>query len=120
MQPYDQGSPSAPADKQMAGQAHLTRYLQNFTSISSQLLQSGMDSTATDAVEATWVLSLALKGLYNTLKVTTLSPQYLRSDLGRIHNCFVIKYRSFTKLVCCIGTVKMLSKKLTPPPYPLG
>ncbi|XP_061104197.1 zinc finger ZZ-type and EF-hand domain-containing protein 1 isoform X3 [Conger conger] len=68
VQPHDQGSPNPLADKQTDGPAHLTRYLQNFTSISSQLLQSGTDSTATDAVEATWVLSLALKGLYNTLK----------------------------------------------------
>lgn len=49
--------------------AHLSRYLQNFITIISHLLQAGVDSSASDAVEATWVLSLALKGLYNTLKV---------------------------------------------------
>uniref|UniRef100_A0A8C1N781 Zinc finger, ZZ-type with EF hand domain 1 n=1 Tax=Cyprinus carpio TaxID=7962 RepID=A0A8C1N781_CYPCA len=48
--------------------AHLSRYLMNFTSIVSHLLQVGVESSAQDAVEATWVLSLALKGLYNTLK----------------------------------------------------
>ncbi|TRY99292.1 hypothetical protein DNTS_003987 [Danionella cerebrum] len=48
--------------------AHLTRYLKNFTSIVSHLLQFGVESSSQDAVEATWVLSLALKGLYNTLK----------------------------------------------------
>uniref|UniRef100_A0A8C2KV24 Zinc finger, ZZ-type with EF hand domain 1 n=1 Tax=Cyprinus carpio TaxID=7962 RepID=A0A8C2KV24_CYPCA len=48
--------------------AHLSRYLKNFTSIVSHLLQIGVESSAQDAVEATWVLSLALKGLYNTLK----------------------------------------------------
>uniref|UniRef100_A0A8C1FJB6 Zinc finger ZZ-type and EF-hand domain containing 1 n=1 Tax=Cyprinus carpio carpio TaxID=630221 RepID=A0A8C1FJB6_CYPCA len=48
--------------------AHLSRYLKNFTSIVSHLLQVGVESSAQDAVEATWVLSLALKGLYNTLK----------------------------------------------------
>ncbi|XP_035290326.1 zinc finger ZZ-type and EF-hand domain-containing protein 1 isoform X2 [Anguilla anguilla] len=72
VQPLDHASPTAPAESQASGQApdqpHLTRYLQNFTSISSQLLQSGLDGSAADAVEATWVLSLALKGLYNTLK----------------------------------------------------
>ncbi|XP_076130954.1 zinc finger ZZ-type and EF-hand domain-containing protein 1 isoform X1 [Alosa pseudoharengus] len=47
---------------------HLSRYLQNFIAIISHLLQAGVDSSAADAVEATWVLSLALKGLYNTLK----------------------------------------------------
>uniref|UniRef100_A0A673GTN3 Zinc finger ZZ-type and EF-hand domain-containing protein 1-like n=1 Tax=Sinocyclocheilus rhinocerous TaxID=307959 RepID=A0A673GTN3_9TELE len=48
--------------------AHMSRYLKNFTSIVSHLLQVGVESSAQDAVEATWVLSLALKGLYNTLK----------------------------------------------------
>lgn len=51
--------------------AHLSCYLKNFTSIVSHLLQVEVDSSAQDAVEATWVLSLALKGLYNTLKVFT-------------------------------------------------
>ncbi|XP_063059602.1 zinc finger ZZ-type and EF-hand domain-containing protein 1 [Engraulis encrasicolus] len=50
------------------GSAHLCRYLQHFITVISHLLQTGVDSSAPDAVEATWVLSLALKGLYNTLK----------------------------------------------------
>uniref|UniRef100_A0A8C9TVL8 Zinc finger ZZ-type and EF-hand domain containing 1 n=1 Tax=Scleropages formosus TaxID=113540 RepID=A0A8C9TVL8_SCLFO len=50
-------------------QAHLCRYLDHFTAISSHLLQNSMETSAQEAVEATWVLSLALKGLYNTLKV---------------------------------------------------
>lgn len=45
------------------------RYLSNFTSIISHLLQASQDNGSHDAVEASWVLSLALKGLYNTLKV---------------------------------------------------
>ena len=48
----------------------LSRYLSNFTSIISHLLQTSQDNSSPDAVEASWVLSLALKGLYNTLKVT--------------------------------------------------
>ncbi|XP_077096835.1 zinc finger ZZ-type and EF-hand domain-containing protein 1 isoform X2 [Siphateles boraxobius] len=48
--------------------AHLRCYLKNFTSIVSHLLQVEVESSAQDAVEATWVLSLALKGLYNSLK----------------------------------------------------
>lgn len=48
------------------------RYLSNFTSIISQLLQANQDNGSHDAVEASWVLSLALKGLYNTLKVLAL------------------------------------------------
>lgn len=47
----------------------LSRYLSNFTSIISHLLQANQDNGFPDAVEASWVLSLALKGLYNTLKV---------------------------------------------------
>ncbi|XP_035382867.1 zinc finger ZZ-type and EF-hand domain-containing protein 1 isoform X1 [Electrophorus electricus] len=50
------------------GSAQPGRYLHSFISIISELLQTGVDSNASDAVEATWVLSLALKGLYNTLK----------------------------------------------------
>ncbi|KAM3601090.1 uncharacterized protein V6R79_007539 [Siganus canaliculatus] len=46
----------------------LSRYLSNFTSIISHLLQISQDNGSPDAVEASWVLSLALKGLYNTLK----------------------------------------------------
>uniref|UniRef100_A0A3Q2PLQ1 Zinc finger ZZ-type and EF-hand domain containing 1 n=1 Tax=Fundulus heteroclitus TaxID=8078 RepID=A0A3Q2PLQ1_FUNHE len=46
----------------------LSRYLNNFTSIISHLLQANQDNGFPDAVEASWVLSLALKGLYNTLK----------------------------------------------------
>ncbi|KAM9846213.1 zinc finger ZZ-type and EF-hand domain-containing protein 1 [Aulostomus maculatus] len=46
----------------------LSRYLSNFTSIISHLLQTSQDNGSPDAVEASWVLSLALKGLYNTLK----------------------------------------------------
>uniref|UniRef100_A0A665UZ45 Zinc finger, ZZ-type with EF hand domain 1 n=1 Tax=Echeneis naucrates TaxID=173247 RepID=A0A665UZ45_ECHNA len=46
----------------------LSRYLTNFTSIISHLLQTSQDNGSPDAVEASWVLSLALKGLYNTLK----------------------------------------------------
>lgn len=47
----------------------LSLYLNNFTSIISHLLQVSQDNTSPNAVEASWVLSLALKGLYNTLKV---------------------------------------------------
>uniref|UniRef100_A0A3P8R6J0 Zinc finger, ZZ-type with EF hand domain 1 n=1 Tax=Astatotilapia calliptera TaxID=8154 RepID=A0A3P8R6J0_ASTCA len=46
----------------------LSCYLGNFTSIISHLLQTSQDNGSSDAVEASWVLSLALKGLYNILK----------------------------------------------------
>ncbi|XP_066433062.1 zinc finger ZZ-type and EF-hand domain-containing protein 1 isoform X2 [Eleutherodactylus coqui] len=43
-------------------QRNLKKYLQHFATISCQLL------SCAESVEATWVLSLALKGLYKTLK----------------------------------------------------
>lgn len=50
-------------------QAQLSQYSQHFAFIASHLLKTSMDSQCSEAVEATWVLSLALKGLYKTLKV---------------------------------------------------
>lgn len=50
-------------------QAQLSQYSQHFAFIASHLLQTSMDSHCSEAVEATWILSLALKGLYKTLKV---------------------------------------------------
>ncbi|XP_069827246.1 zinc finger ZZ-type and EF-hand domain-containing protein 1 [Dendropsophus ebraccatus] len=49
-------------------QGNLKKYLHHFASISRHLLQSNLDNSCAEAVEATWVLSLALKGLYKTLK----------------------------------------------------
>lgn len=75
-----QDSTVATLPGQAAGQAPsktlLSRYLTNFTSIISHLLQSSHDNGCPDAVEASWVLSLALKGLYNTLKVP-VSPEHI-------------------------------------------
>uniref|UniRef100_A0A3P9L8A9 Zinc finger, ZZ-type with EF hand domain 1 n=1 Tax=Oryzias latipes TaxID=8090 RepID=A0A3P9L8A9_ORYLA len=59
---------SVQSENQSCQKTLLSRYLSNFTSIISQLLQTNPDNGSTDAVEASWVLSLALKGLYNTLK----------------------------------------------------
>uniref|UniRef100_A0A8C5MSL1 Zinc finger ZZ-type and EF-hand domain containing 1 n=1 Tax=Leptobrachium leishanense TaxID=445787 RepID=A0A8C5MSL1_9ANUR len=56
-------------DKESRGlQDQLKKYLQHFAFIASHLLQSNSDNSSTEAVEATWVLSLVLKGLYKTLK----------------------------------------------------
>ncbi|XP_073471151.1 zinc finger ZZ-type and EF-hand domain-containing protein 1 isoform X2 [Aquarana catesbeiana] len=49
-------------------EVNLKKYLQHFASITSNLLQRNLDNSCAEAVEATWVLSLALKGLYKTLK----------------------------------------------------
>lgn len=84
-------------------QAQLSQYSQHFAFIASHLLQTSMDSHCPEAVEATWVLSLALKGLYKTLKVMVSlfhlhKPTYLQginkeemsSDLDEwlAMNCF--------------------------------
>ncbi|XP_047665094.1 zinc finger ZZ-type and EF-hand domain-containing protein 1 isoform X2 [Tachysurus fulvidraco] len=53
------------SDESLALSSH---YLKDLISVVSQLLQNGVESSAPDAVEATWVLSLALKGLYTILK----------------------------------------------------
>ncbi|XP_028937724.1 zinc finger ZZ-type and EF-hand domain-containing protein 1 isoform X1 [Ornithorhynchus anatinus] len=46
----------------------LERHLEHLAFITSHLLQTGLDPGFAEAVEATWVLSLALKGLYKTLQ----------------------------------------------------
>uniref|UniRef100_A0A6J0V4H1 Zinc finger ZZ-type and EF-hand domain-containing protein 1 isoform X1 n=1 Tax=Pogona vitticeps TaxID=103695 RepID=A0A6J0V4H1_9SAUR len=51
-----------------ASQGQLRQYLQAFASVATHLLQTNTDSSCPEAVEATWVLSLALKGLYRALK----------------------------------------------------
>ncbi|KAI4877405.1 hypothetical protein NFI96_011706 [Prochilodus magdalenae] len=64
----DESSSSPVSSSLSHSAAHPNRYLKNFICIVSQLLQTGVESSAPNAVEATWVLSLALKGLYNSLK----------------------------------------------------
>ncbi|XP_029924268.1 zinc finger ZZ-type and EF-hand domain-containing protein 1 isoform X2 [Myripristis murdjan] len=70
IQPQDSSAAGLPGQPEGQGspKALLSRYLSNFTSIISHLLQTSQDNNSPDAVEASWVLSLALKGLYNTLK----------------------------------------------------
>ena len=65
-------SSSGQSESQGCQKTLLSRYLSNFTSIISHLLQTSQENGSPDAVEASWVLSLALKGLYNTLKVRAL------------------------------------------------
>ncbi|XP_034034875.1 zinc finger ZZ-type and EF-hand domain-containing protein 1 [Thalassophryne amazonica] len=63
-----QDSNTGPSEGQGSQKALLSRYLTNFTSIISHLLLTSQENSSPEAVEASWVLSLALKGLYNTLK----------------------------------------------------
>lgn len=75
IQSQDSTTAGLPAqlEDQCSQRTLLSRYLSNFTSIISHLLQSNLDHGSPDAVEASWVLSLALKGLYSTLKVPALT-----------------------------------------------
>uniref|UniRef100_A0A673BN08 Zinc finger, ZZ-type with EF hand domain 1 n=1 Tax=Sphaeramia orbicularis TaxID=375764 RepID=A0A673BN08_9TELE len=68
IQSQDSTTAGLPRQTEGSPKTLLSRYLSNFTSIISHLLQLNQDNGAADAVEASWVLSLALKGLYNTLK----------------------------------------------------
>lgn len=68
-------------------QTQLRQYLQHFVLISTHLLQTSMDSSYAEAVEATWVLSLALKGLYRTLKIhgfKEIQAAFLQSGLLKL------------------------------------
>uniref|UniRef100_A0A674GII5 Zinc finger ZZ-type and EF-hand domain containing 1 n=1 Tax=Taeniopygia guttata TaxID=59729 RepID=A0A674GII5_TAEGU len=65
----------------------LRQYLQHFVLISTHLLQTSMDSSYAEAVETTWVLSLALKGLYRTLKIhgfKEIQSAFLQSGLLKL------------------------------------
>ncbi|XP_043938838.1 zinc finger ZZ-type and EF-hand domain-containing protein 1 [Protopterus annectens] len=68
-------------------QNQLKQYVQQFVFIISHLLQTNMDCSYTEAVEATWVLALALKGLYNILKthgVEEIQSAILQSGLMKL------------------------------------
>ncbi|XP_013007495.2 zinc finger ZZ-type and EF-hand domain-containing protein 1 [Cavia porcellus] len=68
-------------------QAQLSQYSQHFACIASHLLQTSLDSHCPEAVEATWVLSLALKGLYKTLKAhgfEETQATFLQTDLLKL------------------------------------
>uniref|UniRef100_A0A8C3DVK1 Zinc finger ZZ-type and EF-hand domain containing 1 n=1 Tax=Corvus moneduloides TaxID=1196302 RepID=A0A8C3DVK1_CORMO len=68
-------------------QTQLRQYLQHFVLISTHLLQTSMDSSYAEAVETTWVLSLALKGLYRTLKIhgfKEIQAAFLQSGLLKL------------------------------------
>uniref|UniRef100_A0A8C5T9N4 Zinc finger ZZ-type and EF-hand domain containing 1 n=1 Tax=Malurus cyaneus samueli TaxID=2593467 RepID=A0A8C5T9N4_9PASS len=68
-------------------QTQLRQYLQHFVLISTHLLQTSMDSSYAEAVETTWVLSLALKGLYRTLQIhgfKEIQAAFLQSGLLKL------------------------------------
>ncbi|XP_044939088.1 zinc finger ZZ-type and EF-hand domain-containing protein 1 isoform X1 [Mustela putorius furo] len=68
-------------------QARLSQYAQHLAFIASHLLQTSVGSHCPEAVEATWVLSLALKGLYKTLKAHGFEEThatFLQTDLLKL------------------------------------
>ncbi|CAL8266701.1 unnamed protein product [Merluccius merluccius] len=96
IQPQDSSWAGLPPHKALLG-----RYLDSFISIISHLLQGSPDPSSPDAVEASWVLSLALKGLYNTLKkqgVDEAQPAIQRSGLTQLLVRKCSKGTGFSKL----------------------
>uniref|UniRef100_A0A1A8Q997 Zinc finger, ZZ-type with EF hand domain 1 n=1 Tax=Nothobranchius rachovii TaxID=451742 RepID=A0A1A8Q997_9TELE len=92
---------SAQSENQGLQNTLLSRYLSNFTSVISHLLQTSQENGSSDAVEASWVLSLALKGLYNTLKkhgVESSQEAIRQSGLTRLLVRKCSKGTGFSKL----------------------
>lgn len=86
IQSQDSTAAGLPGQSESSSKALLRRYLSNFTSIISHLLQISQDNGSPDAVEASWVLSLALKGLYNTLKVPAMTQESVMVHRGLYPN----------------------------------
>uniref|UniRef100_A0A3Q4AS62 Uncharacterized protein n=1 Tax=Mola mola TaxID=94237 RepID=A0A3Q4AS62_MOLML len=103
IQSHDSTAAGLPGQSEGQGRPKnlLSRYLSNFTSIISHLLQTSQDNSSPDAVEASWVLSLALKGLYNTLKkhgVEQAQEHIQRSGLTQLLVRKCSKGTGFSKL----------------------
>ncbi|XP_062887585.1 zinc finger ZZ-type and EF-hand domain-containing protein 1 isoform X3 [Mobula hypostoma] len=85
----------------MTTQAQLVQFLQQFMLIYSHLLQSNIDSSSPDAVEVTWLQSLALKGLYKLLQkpsIEDIHPIILQSGLIKLLEKKCTKGTGFSKL----------------------
>ncbi|XP_048468365.1 zinc finger ZZ-type and EF-hand domain-containing protein 1 [Rhincodon typus] len=96
-----------------AAQPQLIQFLQHFMLIYSHLLQINIDSSFPDAVEATWLQSLALKGLYKTLQkhsVEDIHPIILRSGLIKLLEKKCTKGTGFSKLwlLCDLETLSIM------------
>ncbi|GCC35998.1 hypothetical protein chiPu_0014488 [Chiloscyllium punctatum] len=97
----------------MATQPQLIQFLQHFMLIYSHLLQTNIDSSCPDAVEATWLQSLALKGLYKTLQkhsVEEIHPIILQSGLIKLLQKKCTKGTGFSKLwlLCDLETLSIM------------
>ncbi|XP_069741096.1 zinc finger ZZ-type and EF-hand domain-containing protein 1 isoform X2 [Narcine bancroftii] len=94
-------------------QPQLIQFLQHFMFISSHLLQTNMDSSFPDAVEATWLQSLALKGLYKMLQrhnIEEIHPVILQSGLIKLLEKKCTKGTGFNKLwlLCDLETLSIM------------
>ncbi|XP_078404848.1 zinc finger ZZ-type and EF-hand domain-containing protein 1 isoform X3 [Cetorhinus maximus] len=97
----------------MAAQPQLIQFLQHFMLIYSHLLQTNIDSSFPDAVEVTWLQSLALKGLYKTLQkhsVEEIHPIILQSGLIKLLEKKCTKGTGFSKLwlLCDLETLSIM------------
>ncbi|XP_067864037.1 zinc finger ZZ-type and EF-hand domain-containing protein 1 isoform X2 [Heptranchias perlo] len=96
-----------------AAQPQLIQFLPHFMLIYSHLLQTNIDSSFPDAVEATWLQSLALKGLYKTLQkhsVEEIHPIILQSGLIKLLEKKCTKGTGFSKLwlLCDLETLSIM------------
>ncbi|XP_051891309.1 LOW QUALITY PROTEIN: zinc finger ZZ-type and EF-hand domain-containing protein 1 [Pristis pectinata] len=97
----------------MTTQSQLIQFLQHFMLIYSHLLQTNMDSSFPDAVEATWLQSLALKGLYKMLQkhnIEEIHPVILQSGLIKLLEKKCTKGTGFSKLwlLCDLETLSIM------------
>eukprot|EP00079_Xenopus_tropicalis_P033324 XP_017947095.1 PREDICTED: zinc finger ZZ-type and EF-hand domain-containing protein 1 isoform X2 [Xenopus tropicalis] len=65
-------------------QEQLKKYLQHFACITSNLMKSNLNNGSAEAVEATWVLSLSLKGLYKTIKVLSIMLYSSKKEISAV------------------------------------
>ncbi|XP_032901823.1 zinc finger ZZ-type and EF-hand domain-containing protein 1 isoform X3 [Amblyraja radiata] len=97
----------------MTSQPQLIQFLQHFMLIYSHLLQTNMDSSFPDAVEATWLQSLALKGLYKMLQkhsIEEIHPVIMQSGLIKLLEKKCTKGTGFSKLwlLCDLETLSIM------------
>ncbi|XP_078081314.1 zinc finger ZZ-type and EF-hand domain-containing protein 1 isoform X6 [Mustelus asterias] len=96
-----------------AAQPQLIQFLQHFMLIYSHLLQTNIDSSFPEAVEATWLQSLALKGLYKMLQkhsVEEIHQIILQSGLIKLLERKCTKGTGFSKLwlLCDLETLSIM------------
>ncbi|OCT92341.1 zinc finger ZZ-type and EF-hand domain-containing protein 1 [Xenopus laevis] len=94
-------------------QEQLKKYLQHFACITSNLIKSSLKNSSAEAVEATWVLSLCLKGLYKTIKnhcFEELQTAFINSGLLKLLVKKCSKGTGFSKtwLLCDLEVLSIM------------